>query len=193
MAVLIRLAAEGDAAAIESIYRRYVEGSRISFEEVAPDAAEMARRIRGDLPGFHPWFVAEEDGRILGYAASSRFRTRPAYRWTVETGIYLAEGAQGRGIGRELLSTLLAVLERQGYVAAIGAIALPNDSSIALHEKLGFFHTGTYRGVGFKMGEWLDVGLWQKDLAPRTATPAEPRPFCQLLGDPESNVEQIGC
>jgi phosphinothricin acetyltransferase len=181
MAVLIRLADEGDAAAIASIYRHYVEDSRISFEEVAPDSAEIARRIRSDPPGFHPWFVAEEDGRLLGYAASSPFRTRPAYRWTVETGIYLAEGAQGRGIGRELLSTLLGVLGRQGYVAAIGAIALPNDASIALHEKLGFFHTGTYRGVGFKMGEWLDVGLWEKQLAERSAHPAEPLPFDRVL------------
>jgi L-amino acid N-acyltransferase YncA len=180
VAVLIRLARESDAAAIAAIYRRYVEGSRISFEESAPDAVEMARRILGDRPGYHPWYVAEEDDRILGYAASSPFRTRPSYRWTVETGIYLAEDAVGHGIGRALLSTLLATLERQGYVAAIGAIALPNDVSVALHEKLGFIYAGTYRGVGFKLGEWLDVGLWEKELAPRSATPAEPRP-CEGL------------
>lgn len=180
MAFLIRLAGEEDAAAIAAIYRPYVEGSRISFEDQAPDAPEMARRLRGEVPGRHPWFVAEEDGRLLGYAASSPFRTRRAYRWTVETGIYLADRAQGRGIGRALLSTLIAMLERQGYVAAIGAIALPNDASIALHEKLGFFHTGTYRKVGFKLGEWLDVGLWQKELAPRGPTPEEPLPFASI-------------
>src|SRR5256885_2621881 len=133
--------------------------------------------MAGDRPGFYPWLVAEEEGRMLGYAASSPFRTRPAYRWTVETGIYLAVDAQGRGVGRALLSTLIGLLERQGYVAAIGAIALPNDASVALHEKLGFFHTGTYRRVGFKMGEWLDVGLWQKELAPRSANQPEPTPF----------------
>jgi len=177
MAVLIRLAREDDAAAIAAIYRHYVEDSRISFEEVSPDTAEMARRMRGDRPGYHPWYVAEEDGRLLGYAASSPFRARPAYRWTVETGIYLGPDATGRGIGRELLSTLLGVLEHQGYVAAIGAIALPNDASIALHEKLGFAYAGTYRGVGFKLGEWLDVGLWEKDLAPRDAEPKEPSPY----------------
>ena len=177
MAVLIRLAREDDAAAIAAIYRHYVEDSRISFEEVSPDTAEMARRMRGDRPGYHPWYVAEEDGRLLGYAASSPFRARPAYRWTVETGIYLGPDATGRGIGRELLSTLLGVLEHQGYVAAIGAIALPNDASIALHEKLGFAYAGTYRGVGFKLGEWLDVGLWEKKLAPRVAEPKEPSPY----------------
>jgi phosphinothricin acetyltransferase len=177
MAVLIRLAREADAAAIASIYRHYVDRTPISFEEVAPDAAEMARRLNGERPGYHPWLVAEDSGQLLGYAASSPFRSRPAYRWTVETGIYLAPDAAGRGIGRELLATLLGVLERQGYVAAIGAIALPNEASVALHERLGFTHAGTYRGVGFKLGEWLDVGLWEKELAPRSAAPAEPQPF----------------
>ena len=177
MAVLIRLARESDADAIAAIYRRYVEGSRISFEEAPPNVAEMARRIRGDQPGYHPWYVAEEGDRVLGYAASTPFRTRPSYRWTVETGIYLAEDAQGRGVGRQLLAKLLGVLERQGYVAAIGAIALPNDASVALHEKLGFVYAGTYRGVGFKLGEWLDVGLWEKELAPRNANPVEPLPY----------------
>jgi phosphinothricin acetyltransferase len=181
MAVLIRLAEENDAAAIAAIYRPYVEDSRISFEEEAPDAEEMKRRMLGDRPGYYPWLVAEEGGRLLGYAASSAFRTRRAYRWTVETGIYLAAAVQGRGLGRTLLSTLLEMLEGQGYVAAIGAIALPNPASVALHEKLGFSHTGTYRRVGFKMGEWLDVGLWQRELAPRSSgEPSEPLPFAAL-------------
>lgn len=180
MAVLIRLAAADDAAAVAAIYRPYVEASTISFEEAAPDAAEMARRIAGDKPGYYPWLVAEEDGRLLGYAASSPFRTRPAYRWIVESGIYLDPSAMGRGIGRSLLTKLLEVLKRQGYAAVIGAIALPNEPSVALHEKLGFFHTGTYRQVGFKMGEWLDVGLWQKELAPREPNAAEPLPFASV-------------
>ena len=180
MAVLIRLARKSDAPEIASIYRPYVEDSRISFEEVAPDAGEMARRIIGDPPGVHPWFVAEEDGRIIGYAASSPFRSRPAYRWTVETGIYLAPYAQGRGIGRALLTELVRLLERQGFVSAVGAIALPNDASVALHEKLGFSHSGTYRGVGFKQGEWIDVGLWQRDLAPREPAPRDPLSIASL-------------
>jgi len=180
MAVLIRLAREQDAAAIRSIYRPYVEDSRISFEEAAPDVVEMQRRIAGDKAGLYPWLVAEEGDSLLGYAASSPFRTRPAYRWIVETGIYLDPAAQGRGIGRALLTELLTLLQRQGFAAAIGAIALPNDVSVALHEKLGFFHTGTYRQVGFKMGEWLDVGLWQKELAPRQTPPVDPRPLASI-------------
>jgi phosphinothricin acetyltransferase len=180
VAVLIRVATTADAAALAELYRPYVEGSRISFEEKAPDRAEMARRIESDRPGHYPWFAAEENGRLLGFASSSAFRARPAYRWTVETGIYLSCEAQGRGVGRALLKELLRTLEQQGYVAAIGAIALPNDASVALHEKLGFVHTGTYRQVGFKMGEWLDVGLWQKELAPRQTPPVDPRPLASI-------------
>ena len=184
--VLIRLAQEADAAAIAEIYRPYVEDSRVSFEEKAPDAAEMARRCVGDRPGFHPWLVAEEAGQLLGYASSSPFRARPAYRWSVETSIYLAANAHGRGLGKQLLSTLTDLLERQGYVTAIGAIALPNDASVRLHEALGFVHAGTYRGTGFKLGQWIDVGLWQKELAPRSPAPAEPLPF-EALFEPNAS------
>ena len=179
--VLIRLAMPADAGAIAELYRPYVEQSRISFEEEAPGAAEMARRMAGDFPGLHPWLVAEEGGALLGFASSGPFRSRPAYRWSVETGIYLAGGAQGRGIGRRLLEELTGLLARQGFVTAIGAIALPNDGSVRLHEALGFVAAGTYRATGFKLGEWVDVGLWQKDLAPRTASPAEPLPFDGLF------------
>src|SRR5688500_18353402 len=83
--VLIRLARDADSAGIAEVYRPFVEGSRISFEEQAPDTAEIARRIAGERPGFHPWLVAEEGGAILGFASSSPFRSRRAYRWSVET------------------------------------------------------------------------------------------------------------
>ena len=168
----IRLATAKDAEAIASIYGPYVEGSRITFEEQAPGSAEIVGRMQSPL---HPWLIAEEAGRVLGYASSSPYHRRPAYRWTVETSIYLAAEAQGRGIGRQLLSALIEMLTAQGYVTAIAAIALPNPVSIALHRRLGFAAAGTYRDVGFKLGEWTDVSLWQHDLAPRTAAPGEPR------------------
>src|SRR3954452_8249388 len=95
MALLIRLANVEDAEQITAIYRPFVENSPISFEEIAPDASEVAQRITGERPGYHPWFVAEEDGRVMGYAASAPFRTRAAYRWIVETGIYLSADACG--------------------------------------------------------------------------------------------------
>ena len=174
MAVLIRLAEPADAAAIAAIYRPYVESTHISFEESAPDSAEIARRMASPV---HPWLIAEEDGRVLGYASSSPYHRRPAYRWTVETSIYLAAEARARGLGRRLLSSLIELLTKQGYVTAIAAIALPNGISVALHERLGFSPAGTYREVGFKLGQWVDVGLWQRDLAPRTNAPEGPRPF----------------
>lgn len=177
MAVLIRLAGEADSGAIAAIYRPYVEQTRISFEEVAPDAAEVAQRMSNPL---YPWLVAEGDARILAFANSSAFRARHAYRWTVEVGIYAAPDAKRRGIGRALFGRLLDLLTAQGFVSAIGAIALPNEPSVGLHEALGFVHTGTYRHIGFKLGEWADVGLWQKDLALRAPSPAEPQPFAEI-------------
>ena len=125
----------------------------------------------------HPWLVAEEDGRVLSYASTSPMRNRRAYRWSVETGIYLDPDAQGRGLGRQLLNAHLDLLERQGFVTVIAGIALPNEASVALHEKLGFKLSGIERGAGFKLGEWVDVGRWQKDLAPRVSAPQEPRPY----------------
>ena len=171
MAVLIRLAAAADAAAIAAIYRPYVEHSRISFEETPPDAAEIALRMASPL---HPWLVAEEDERVIGYASTAPMRNRAAYRWSVETGIYVHQAVQGRGTGRQLLSAHIGLLQRQGFVTVIAGIALPNDASVALHEKLGFTLSGIERGVGYKLGEWVDVGRWQRDLSLRTASPIGP-------------------
>jgi L-amino acid N-acyltransferase YncA len=177
MAVLIRLARHDDAGQIASIYRPYVERSRISFEEVAPDATEIAERMGNPV---HPWLIAEEDGGALGFTSTSPMRNRRAYRWSVETGIYLAPEAQGRGLGRRLLTAHLDLLERQGFVTIVAGIALPNDASVALHEKLGFALSGVERGVGFKLGQWVDVGRWQKDLAPRSAMPGGPFPYAEV-------------
>ncbi len=173
---LIRLATADDAAAIAAIYAPYVAESAVSFEEAAPDGAEMARRIAGDGSGLYPWLVAE-DGQILGFASSLAFRSRPAYRWTVETGVYLAPGAQGRGLGRMLMERMLALLERQGFTAAVAGIVIPNPPSVALHEKLGFTPCATYSETGYKMGEWRTVQVFSRDLAPRLNPPAELEPF----------------
>jgi phosphinothricin acetyltransferase len=174
----IRVAGQADAAAIAAIYAPYVEDTRISFEEIAPGAAEIAMRMSNPL---YPWLVAEQEERIVGFANSSAFRARRAYRWSVEVGIYVAPDAKRGGIGRALFERLLDLLTSQGFVTAIGAIALPNEASVGFHEALGFVHTGIYRQVGFKLGEWADVGLWQRDLAPREDSPAEPRPFAEVV------------
>ena len=174
MSLAIRIANAGDAAAIAAIYRPYVETSHFTFEEIAPESAEMAARMANAA---HPWLIAEDDGRVLGYASTSPMRNRAAYRWSVETGVYLLPDARGRGVGGELLARHLELLERQGFVTAIAGIALPNDASVALHEKLGFTLSGIEPGVGFKLGRWVDVGRWQRDLAPRTNSPGAPI-FC---------------
>jgi len=178
--VRLRLATAEDAAAIASIYAPYVTGTAVSFEIDPPDAAAMRQRVAGG-GGRYPWFVAcEAGGAVLGYAAASAFRNRPAYRFTVETSVYMAEDAIGRGIGRRLYLTLLETLEAQGFAQAIGAITLPNPASVALHGALGFTQAGTYRQVGYKLGAWHSVGLWQRPLASMSSPPAEPRPVAEV-------------
>lgn len=179
----IRLAAADDAAALAAVYRPYVTDTAVSFETDPPDAAAMRAWIEsgGQL---YPWLVAcGDDGEPLGYASAGAFRTRPAYRFTVETSVYLAPEAVGRGVGRSLYTALLETLTVQGFAQAIGAITLPNLASVALHEKLGFVRAGTYRDVGWKFGAWHSVGLWQRPLAALGDAPAEPKPFAQVWVD----------
>lgn len=176
----IRLAAAADAAALAAIYRPYVTDTAVSFETDPPDEAAMRAWIAsgGDR---YPWLVAcDEAGAVLGYASGSAFRTRPAYRFTVETSIYLAADAVGRGVGRRLYEVLLEALEAQGFAQAIGAITLPNPASVALHERLGFVRAGTYRDVGWKFGAWHSVGLWQRPLATLGDAPQPPRPYAEV-------------
>ena len=180
--MIVRLASAGDAAAIAAVYAPYVTDSFVSFETDPPDEAEMRRRIEGG-GACHPWLVAELDGRIAGYASASPFRPRAAYRYAVETSVYLAPDRCGRGVGRTLYARLLDLLERQGFVQAIGAISLPNEASVRLHEALGFTAAGVYRQVGWKCGGWRDVGLWQRALAPPTVPPTEPQPFADVWLD----------
>lgn len=171
-----RAATPDDAAAIADIYAPFVRESAVSFDTEPPDEAAMRARIEAG-GGLYPWLVGEdEDGVLLGYALAARFRDRPAYRFTVETSVYLRSDVAGRGIGRRLYEPLLAILEAQGFTQAIAAITLPNEASVRLHERLGFERAGTYRQVGWKFGAWHDVGLWQRALAPAGTPPAEPQP-----------------
>lgn len=176
----IRLADDDDSAAIASIYAPYVEGSPVSFETEAPDQAEMRRRIEAGA-GLYPWLVADEGGAIAGYAYATAFRPRAAYRFCVETTVYLAQGRTGQGLGSSLYRLLIETLEAQGFAQAIGAITLPNPSSVRLHEALGFSPAGAYRQVGYKLGRWYDVGLWQRALAAASDPPAEPKPVGAVI------------
>jgi L-amino acid N-acyltransferase YncA len=159
--ISVRPAQASDAATIAGIYNYYVHHTVVTFEEEAASVPEMARRISAVQSESLPWLVAELDGVVIGYTYASKWKTRSAYRRSVETTIYLERGREGRGIGKHLYSTLLTELKSRGLHVAIGGAALPNEASVALHEKLGFERVATFRQVGFKQDRWVDVAYWQ--------------------------------
>lgn len=180
--IAIRAARPEDAAAIAAIYAPFVLSGTVSFENDAPDTRQMRARMTAS-DGYYPWIVAtngDEDGGVLGYAYAGQFRDRPAYRYVVETSIYVAGAVQGQGAGRLLYEALIDTVRAQGFTQAIGAIALPNDGSIRLHESVGFRRAGAYRQVGFKQGQWIDVGFWQCELNDSTVPPPVVRPFSEV-------------
>ena len=169
-----RLATPSDAAGCLAIYRPFVESSHTTFETDVPTLPEFTRRIESTLMA-RPWVVAEENGSVIGYAYASPIKDRVAYQWSVEVAIYVASQARGRGVGRALYEALFRVLAGQGFVNAIGIIALPNSPSIALHESLGFEKISHLKSIGFKLGAWHDTTWWQKRLASPPANPSPPR------------------
>lgn len=157
---MIRNATIKDAHQIAEIYNHYVESSIITFEETPLKIHEVEKWIKEIIQKL-PWFVFEKDGKLLGYAHASSWKSRCAYRNSVESTVYLRPNAFGNGIGTQLYSKLLNALKQLGYHAVIGGISLPNDASIALHEKLGFEKIGQFKEVGYKFNRWIDVGYWQ--------------------------------
>jgi L-amino acid N-acyltransferase YncA len=163
--VRLRPAETGDLAALAAIYTPEVLEGTATFELEPPDAAELGARLAKVRELGLPWLVAEEGGRIAGYAYAGMHRDRPAYRFTVEDSVYLAPWARGRGIGRQLLEAVVAGSRDAGMrqmVAVIGDSA--NLGSIGLHRACGFLDVGTLRDVGFKFGRWLDTVLMQRRL-----------------------------
>ncbi|MBC7640008.1 MAG: N-acetyltransferase [Rhodoferax sp.] len=172
----VRPAGRADAEAVADVYAHYVRHSWATFEEQPPTAAEMARRI--DSEPRLPWLVAERDGAVVGFAYAGVHRPRAAYRWTVETSVYLREDERGRGTGRTLYLPLLQHLRVLGYVVAMACIAAPNPASVALHESLGFTDVGLVPRVGHKLGAWRDLGWWSLALAEQhERQPPEPLPW----------------
>jgi phosphinothricin acetyltransferase len=161
---------ERDATPCAAIYAPSVEASATSFEEQAPSAEEVAGRIKRIQPT-HPWLVAERGGEVLGYAYACPHRQRPAYRWAAEVSVYVAETQRGRGSGQALYETLFERLRGQHLHMACAGITLPNEPSIALHERLGFVPVGVFRQIGWKAGAWHDVGWWQLDLGSAGSEP----------------------
>ncbi|MES2336764.1 MAG: N-acetyltransferase family protein [Pseudomonadota bacterium] len=185
--VAIRAATAEDAAAIAAIYAPYVLGGTVSFESEAPDARAIRTRMASSH-GLYPWIVAtpgvegggEDDKGVLAYAYAGQFRDRPAYKWVVETSVFVAGAVQGQGIGRLLYEALIDTLRAQGFTQAIGVLSLPNDQSIKTHEAVGFRRAGVYRDIGFKQGRWIDVGFWQCQLNDSRVPPPDVRSFADV-------------
>jgi L-amino acid N-acyltransferase YncA len=172
----IRSASQVHGAACAAIYGEYVRDTVISLEEEPPDAAEMTGRIERTART-HPWLVAEDAGRVVGYAYGSPHRERASYRWATDVSVYIEPASHRRGIGRALYQVLFDLLREQGLLIACAGVTLPNEASVALHESLGFVPVGVYRGIGYKFGAWRDVGWWQLELArPAADPPPEPTP-----------------
>ena len=159
--VRIRPVTADDAAAIARIYNHYVTDTIVTFEEDQVTGDEIATRIRDIESASLPWFVAEQDGRVVGYAYAGRWKPRRGYRIAVEVTVYLDAASGGKGIGSALYSRLIDALKTAGIHTAMGGIALPNDASIKLHEKFGFKKVAHFKENGVKFGKLIDVAYWQ--------------------------------
>ncbi|MEM8982131.1 MAG: arsinothricin resistance N-acetyltransferase ArsN1 family B [Pseudomonadota bacterium] len=160
----IRRATTADAPALLAIYTPFVEDSTVSFELTAPTVEEFAGRIEQSL-STHEWLVMTDGERYCGYAYSTPHRAREAYRFSVETSVYVATDYRGNGIGKQLYYALFESLHALGYKSAYAGITMPNPASIALHSAVGFKKVGVYSDVGFKFGQWHDVSWWQRHVA----------------------------
>ena len=160
----IRPAILDDAEQICEVYNHYVMTSTITFEEEPVTPADMANRIRDVQSASLPWLVAASDGKILGYAYASKWKGRPAYKFSAEVTIYVRQGLGHSGIGAQLYGHLLPALKSRGMHAVIGGVALPNDASLRFHQKFGFEKVAHFKEVGYKFNRWIDVTYWQLNL-----------------------------
>lgn len=171
---LIRPSRDEDIAAVARIYAHHVQHGTGTFETTPPTEAEMAQRRADVLGKGLPWLVVEVDGQVQGFAYGNWFKPRPAYRFSVEDSIYLAPEAAGRGLGRLLLTELLAALERAGVRKVMAVIGdSDNAGSIGVHKALGFEHAGTIQACGWKFGRWLDIVLMQRPLGEADTSPPQ--------------------
>ncbi len=173
MSIILRDSRDDDIDGISAIYQHAVRTGTASFELDPPSAEEMAHRRRSVIGSGFPYLVAEQDGKIVGYAYASTYRARPGYRFTVENSVYVASDQQGRGIGRTMLTELVRRCEAGGYRLIVAVIGdSDNKASIALHGSCGFTHAGLLPGVGWKFDRWLDSVLMVRVLgAGQTAPP----------------------
>lgn len=160
----IRAATVVDADAVAAIYDHYVAHTIVTFEEEPVPPSEMALRIQHIAAIPLPWLIAERQGEVVGYAYARPWRERRAYRFSTEITVYVAPASTGRGIGSKLYERLFPLIRERGIHAVVGVIALPNDASVALHEKFGLSKVAHLKEVGFKFDRWIDVGYWERIL-----------------------------
>lgn len=176
---MMRIASENDAEQVLRIYGPAVSTQVTSLETAVPSLAEMQRRIGITLLNF-PWLVDDDGGVLRGFAYAGPYRQRQAYVWSVEVSIYVDTETRRQGRGRALYERLFEILTEQGYCAAVAGIVMPNDASRCMHEALGFQPAGIIPAVGFKFGQWRDVGWWIRRLKPiSNEQPPLPIPFAE--------------
>ena len=177
--VLIRIATDADASSILDIYAPFIENTSYTFETEVPTLDSFKERINSYLQNW-PWLVCEIDGVITGYAYAGRHRERIAYQWSIESSVYIHDDHQRAGVGKALYTALIRILKMQGYRNLYAVINLPNDRSVAFHEKLGFEYFATYKNVGYKLGKWKNVGWWQLQLNEYSYEPLPPIKFSEM-------------
>jgi len=176
---MIRVATKDDAAGMLEIYSPFILNSGITQETDVPSVEEFQNRIIANLKE-RPWLVCEIDKQVAGYAYAGKHRDRKGYQWCTEPSVYISERYFGVNVANALYAALFDILKLQGYVNAYAVITLPNDRSIAFHKKFGFDHLTTYKKIGYKLGQWHDVGWMQYEINRHKIDPPDPVKFPEI-------------
>lgn len=189
MEFAIRPAELGDAPEIAELYAPFVSDTAVSFEETPPDADDVRERIAEVTERFPGVVCARDggdaDGAVCGYAYAHAHRGRGAYRWSVDSSVYVAADARRAGVATGLYESLFELLRLQGFENVYAGTALPNPASTGFHDAMGFEPVGTYERVGYKLGEWRNVRWWHRPLGEHPADPADPTDAADLRGTDE--------
>lgn len=185
--LMIRMADENDAEEILSVYSPYVTGSVITFEYDVPDIESFRKRVK-DVLSNYPYLVCTEEGKVVGYAYACRHKERAAYQWNAELSVYVREDHHGLGIGKTLYGMLLELLRLQNVQNVYGCVTSPNIKSERLHSRFGFEKVGTYRKTGYKLGSWLDVMWFEKNIGEHET---DPEPFTGIGKVKKEDVDRI--
>lgn len=181
--ITVRGATAEDADAIAAVYNPYITHTTVTFEEEPVTAETIRQRMADVAEQALPWLIAESGGDVVGYAYASRLGERAAYRYSVETAVYVDASCARGGVGSALYRELLPALSAAGKHAAVAKLSLPNDASVGLHERFGFEKVGHLAEVGRKFGRWLDVGYWQLTLTQTDDSPDSRNPQDQTTRD----------